>query len=50
MLQRESIKNDQMAVCPGNYRRNYGLNKSLQIGHILEAFFKTGLEPRFPGS
>lgn len=35
---------------PGNCRRDCGLNKPLQIGHILEAFFRTGLEPRFPGS
>lgn len=40
----ESINNNQVAICPGNCRRDYGLNKSLEIKHILEAFFRTGFE------
>lgn len=34
----------------GNCRQDCGLDKPLQIGHILEAYFRTGLEPRSPGS
>lgn len=38
----EIINNDQVAVCPGNYRWDYGLSKSFKIELILGAFFKTG--------
>lgn len=34
----------------GNCRQDCGLDKPLQMGHILEACFRTGLEPRSPGS
>lgn len=30
--------------CPGNCRRDYGLNKSFKIEYILEAFFRTGFQ------
>lgn len=40
----EIINNDQVAVCPGNYRWDYGLSKSFKIELILGAFFKTGFQ------
>ena len=44
VLRDESINNDQVAVCPGNCRWDYGLSKSFKIELILEAFFSTGFQ------